>query len=271
MISPSRTTLVFMSLSTLMIITGFAVIHYPAKHSTPSAENKKAFHAIIFDLDGTVIDTDPLWKKAVFCTLDTYAPTIAMTQKNDVIQTCSTCGVYETVVEVINHLKNNHEVTASVDEVFQTCMPHLRTIYQEEGIQFIPDFDQFYQQVKAADLKTAIATSSQQHLIELMTTIIPLESYFGQHIYHVDHVNRAYKPKPDVYLYAAEKIGVDPQYCIAIEDTATGIKAAKAAGMYCIGINTAKNRALLQQADEIVEGYADINIAKLLYGKDVNL
>ncbi len=77
-------------------------------------------------------------------------------------------------------------------------------------------------------------------------------------------VNRVCKPSPDIFLHAAKKINVEPEHCIVIEDSVHGIKAAKAAGMYCIAINTGKDRHLLGQADEIVDCYTEINLEKLL-------
>ena len=91
-----------------------------------------------------------------------------------------------------------------------------------------------------------------------------VKKYFAEHIYHVDHVKKAYKPNPDVYLHSAKMLNLDPSECIAIEDSSSGVKAAKAAGMYCIGINTGKNRDLLKQADAIVDCYTEIDLEKLL-------
>jgi len=95
-------------------------------------------------------------------------------------------------------------------------------------------------------------------------TKTPLRDYFNEHIYTINTVNLQYKPNPDIYLHAAKMLGVEPRHCIAIEDSSSGIKAAKAAGMYCIGINTGKNRDILKQADEIVECFSEIDLDKLL-------
>ena len=59
-------------------------------------------------------------------------------------------------------------------------------------------------------------------------------------------------------------LGVNPSKCIAIEDSAHGINAAQAAGMYCIGINTAGNASLLQKADTIISGYKELNITQFI-------
>ena len=80
-------------------------------------------------------------------------------------------------------------------------------------------------------------------------------------------VNKVCKPNPDIFLHAAKSIGVDPKDCIVIEDSVHGIQAAKAAGMYCIAINTGNDRHLLGQADEIVDCYKQIDLDKLLHSK----
>ncbi|HJM69205.1 MAG TPA: HAD family phosphatase [Candidatus Babeliales bacterium] len=78
-------------------------------------------------------------------------------------------------------------------------------------------------------------------------------------------VNEAWKPKPDVYFYAAKQIDIDPSRCIAIEDSASGIKAAKAAGMDCVGINTGGNPKFTQEADIQIDTFDEINLEKILY------
>ncbi|MBP9765178.1 HAD family phosphatase, partial [Candidatus Babeliales bacterium] len=91
-----------------------------------------------------------------------------------------------------------------------------------------------------------------------------LDRFFKHHIYTIDRVNKQAKPKPDVYLFAAEQLGVQPDECIAIEDSAHGIAAAKAAKMFCIGINTGNDKHSLTQADLIIDSYNEIDLKKLL-------
>lgn len=72
------------------------------------------------------------------------------------------------------------------------------------------------------------------------------------------------KPYPDLYLHAAAQLGIDPEECIAIEDSATGLAAAKSAGMFCIGINTAKKPETLSEAHMIIDTYDQIDLLNLL-------
>lgn len=221
-------------------------------------DRKKEFHAIIFDMDGTIINTDHLWKSANRYILDEYAPNLSSEEKDEII----TSFQHLTFYEIWTLLQKNYSIPMTLEQIAQENTRHVHTMYEIHGINFIPEFHNFHGKISNLGIKTAIATSSQQQTVEIILNKVPLHEYFDQNIYHVDHVNKAYKPKPDVYLHAAKQLGVDPCKCIAIEDSSSGIKAAKAAGMYCIAINTGKNHTLLEQADEIVECFSEINLDK---------
>jgi len=225
------------------------------------SQKSRAYDAIIFDMDGTIIDTDHLWKQASFCILDSHAPHLSPADKDALINEYKHCSIYE----VWNCVHKNCSKQISMDELIEENIRHLHQIYTTQGIEFIPKFHEFHQLVLDHNVKIAIATSSQKDTVAVIVDTVPLTDYFKEHIYHVDHVNRAYKPKPDVYLYAAKQLGVAPEKCIAIEDSASGIASAKAAGMYCIGINTGKNRDQLRKADEIVDCYSEIDLHTLLF------
>ena len=141
---------------------------------------------------------------------------------------------------------------------------YVHQVYKNEGVDFIPYFHEFHTQLSKHGLKSAIATNASHDAVEMILIKTPLHKYFNEHIYTIDKVNSNYKPSPDIYFHAAQKLGVAPADCIVIEDSGPGIKAAKAAGMYCIGINTSKNRNHLYQADEIVDCYSEIDLEKLI-------
>lgn len=244
--------LLLLSISIIMIL----FLGYYFKQYKP--HNKKNIHAIIFDMDGTIIDTDLLWKTANRYILDEHAQHLSSEEKDEII----TSFQHLTFYEIWTILQKNHNVPLTLEEIAEENTRHVHTMYEIHGINFIPDFKEFHDKITKLNIKKAIATSSQEKTVKVILDKVPLCDYFGTHIYHVDHVNKAYKPKPDVYLHAAQELQVDPCNCIAIEDSSSGIKAAKAAGMYCIAINTGKNHKLLEQADEIIESFLDINLDK---------
>lgn len=86
-----------------------------------------------------------------------------------------------------------------------------------------------------SDFPRCIASSSSADRLQLCLAILGLEDSFGANVFSADMVSRG-KPHPDIFLFAAEKLGVDPGSCLVIEDSAGGIKAAVAAGMTVVGL-----------------------------------
>jgi len=72
------------------------------------------------------------------------------------------------------------------------------------------------------------------------------------------------KATPEGYLLTAQKLNVDPTTCVVIEDSPTGIRAAKRAGMYVLGITTSYSKPLLKEADQIVNSLLEISLSKLV-------
>ncbi|MDP3787830.1 MAG: HAD family phosphatase [Candidatus Chromulinivorax sp.] len=228
--------------------------------TTRNHQNNLRIKAIIFDMDGTIIDTDHLWKAANRPILDEHAPHLSEEEKDAMIDSFKHLTFYE-----LWNIVQQHCVTEmTIEEIAQHNRRNVQAAYRVKGIATIPHFYNFHEKVAKSGLKTAIATSSEQDTVDIIVEMVPLKNCFGEHIYNVDHVNKKYKPAPDVYLHAAKMLDVQPCDCIAIEDSSSGIKAAKAAGMYCIGINTGKNRTVLAQADEIVDCFSEIDLNKLL-------
>ena len=89
-------------------------------------------------------------------------------------------------------------------------------------------------------LPRCIASSSSIDRLQLCLEVLALEAEFGDHVYSADMVARG-KPHPDIFLFAAERLGVSPEQCLVIEDSAGGIKAAVAAGMTAVGLCAASH------------------------------
>jgi beta-phosphoglucomutase-like phosphatase (HAD superfamily) len=220
----------------------------------------RTFKAVIFDLDGTILDTERLWLDANYHILHSYASHLDQIQKDEIITQLSGLSLHENW----RLLQRHCSVSMSIEEIGQKKSDYVRSVYETAGIAFIPYFEDFHDKVEKYGLKHAIATNSSQAGVDKIVSIVPLHHYFAEHIYTIDRVHKIFKPQPDIFLYVANRLGVQPQDCIVIEDSFLGIAAAKAAGMYCIAINTGKNRDLLWQADEIVECYREIDLDRLL-------
>ena len=91
-----------------------------------------------------------------------------------------------------------------------------------------------------AHIPRAIASSSSIDRLQLCLSVLALEAEFGPHVFSADMVARG-KPHPDIFLYAASKLGVNPNECLVIEDSASGVRAAIAAGMTAVGLCAASH------------------------------
>ena len=123
---------------------------------------------------------------------------------------------------------------------------------------------EFHAQARSLGLKIGLATNADDPTLHLTNKLLNLEQFFGMHMYNITHVNFVGKPDPKIYLHTAQQLEVDPTECFVVEDSAHGIKAAKGAGMYCIGINSSGKPEQTQEADLIINGYHEIELLTLL-------
>jgi beta-phosphoglucomutase-like phosphatase (HAD superfamily) len=107
----------------------------------------------------------------------------------------------------------------------------------------------------------ALATSSRKMKMKLVMEKLDFLQYFdaivtGEEVHHS-------KPAPDIFLLAAKKLDLSTQDCLVIEDAASGVTAAKSAGMKCIAITTTHKEEDLEHADLIIHSFKEINFEQL--------
>ncbi len=102
-----------------------------------------------------------------------------------------------------------------------------------EALQPVPGAMDFI--TKYAALPRCIASSSSAERLQLCTDVLAIGHHFPNMIFSADLVPRG-KPHPDIFLYAADKIGVAPEHCLVIEDSPNGVRAGIAAGMCVVGL-----------------------------------
>jgi HAD superfamily hydrolase (TIGR01509 family) len=220
------------------------------------------YEAIIFDMDGTIIDTNDIWKQAVLCLIEDESNENNMLDQDDINKLLFKAHGLA-IDKACKIIKDITKTDKSIQELIQKKTNIACSLYKE-GIKFIEGFQDFFKSLKKYNIKTAIATNADEITLNLAKNILNLEDLFSKHIYNIKHVDNLAKPHPAIYLYTANQLDVDPERCISIEDSAHGIKAAKGAGMLSIGINTAKNRDLLKEADLIFDSYDDIDLSKII-------
>lgn len=216
------------------------------------------YKAIIFDLDGTIVDTEKIWSQANKVLLErkgivyTEEVRALIEPKVHGLATHRSCHLIKEIMALSDPLEDLiHENRVIARDLYQT------------GIDFIKGFIEFHDHIEARGIHHGIATNADDLTVEITNKALNLKKFFGEHIYGISCVDYVCKPDPAIYLHAAQKLDCKPEECIAIEDSAHGVAAAKSAGMYCLGINTSLKPGQLEKADQIVHGYHEIDLTKV--------
>ncbi|MCL6106918.1 MAG: HAD family phosphatase [Actinobacteria bacterium] len=206
--------------------------------------------AVIFDLDGVLIDSEQAWDGA----RREVAGALGGHWRADA--TRKMMGMSSG--EWSRYMHNELGLPESPSEISRLVVARLRALYND-SLPLMPGAGAAVRQI-ASRWPLGLASSSNRELIDLVLKLARLEDKFLVTI-SSEEVNRG-KPSPDVYLEAARCLDVDPAWAAAVEDSANGIRAGKAAGMPVIAI---PNRALppepeaLALADRVIDSLSQLS------------
>lgn len=209
------------------------------------------FQAIIFDLDGVIINSERLWDRGTHEFLKTFGHQY---QRDQVKHLCTGKSLIEgtKIIQDFYRLKGD---TSRLAEAWKTIVKRL----YREHLSFIDGFQELASRLQTNQILMAIATSSESEFLEIANRKLGLDRIFHKHIYTLKYVGHVSKPQPDIFLYAAKQLGIRPEHCVIIEDSPIGILAAKNAGMFCIALKGTYDHDKLEQADAIAADYDAIH------------
>jgi mannitol-1-/sugar-/sorbitol-6-phosphatase len=204
--------------------------------------------AIIFDLDGVIIDSNP----AIVTFWDHWAKQFG----------------FELTQDMILEWVYGRKVTATIEGLFSKATEEEQQAIRDAGYAFdaamhptgIEGVQNFVQALKVLDFPRGVATSSHKERMEQMLERIGLPHHFEYSITAHD-VNKG-KPDPEPYLKMAQKLGIEPSACLVFEDAISGVQSAIAAGMICIGIGNSYTieRLKAEGACEVIENFKSLTI-----------
>jgi len=212
--------------------------------------------AVIFDMDGVIIDSEPTHMKLENATYKKLGIEVTGDEHYSFVGSTSHY-MWEA-------LKNKYKLNQTLEELIE----YDRSIYfeylnsDECEITLIAGVKGLIEELYENGIKLAIASSSPLNVIEAIAKKFQIEEYFEVFVTG-DDVKRS-KPEPDIFLFASEKLGVSPENCVVIEDSHNGVRAAKKAGMKCVGINSDPTGSQdISMADLEINSFKEVNYKKL--------
>lgn len=222
-------------------------------------EIKKTIKAIIFDMDGTIVKTEHIWKQVTLDTL-AYCGVKELTPEQEaIIKTMSGIGLNQSSLLI----KKTFDLSHTQQEIIDKKVDIARE-YFEKQLEFIEGFAEFHAKLQLNSIPTSIATNADAKSLQRIAKNLNLDNFFGKNMYCVEDVNFLPKPNPALFLHSASQLGVKPEDCIVFEDSIYGFNAADAAGMKCIGI---KNEFNSQHLDKVCESIDNYNQAEAILKK----
>lgn len=210
-------------------------------------KNKKA---VIFDLDGTLLDSMWFWRQI---DID-YLGSMGKELPDDLQASIAGMSFSETAI----YFKERFALKESLDEIKHTwnCMAeekYRHVVCKPGALQFVKD-------LKKAGIKTGIATSNSIELATIGIEAAGLLPYLDE--IHTSCEVKTGKPAPDIYLHVAKCLFVEPKDCLVFEDIKEGLMAGKAAGMTVCAVEDAfsasQREEKRQLADYYIESYDEI-------------
>lgn len=206
--------------------------------------------AVIFDMDGVIVDTEPFHAKISVKVLEHYDIPISGKDHYRFIGSTSR-NMYETLIREAG-------MNLNVEDVLATDREIKKSLLKEEGYTPIQGVVELITDLYENGVKLAIASSSSPADIEEVVTALNIRQYFTHLISGSSLKNP--KPAPDIFLLALEKLGIDAREAMVIEDSANGVNAALAANIPTIGfINPNSGNQDLKNASVLTESFLHIN------------
>jgi HAD superfamily hydrolase (TIGR01509 family) len=210
--------------------------------------------AVLFDFDGLILDTETPILEAWQAAYRRHGCELGIEVWQHALGTANGFDPFAHLCELTGAAIDREALLAQIQEQnWAHC----------EKQELLPGVEDVLDDAEALGLRIAVASSSSVGWVERWLTKHAIRERFGA-VCGRDHVAHV-KPAPDLYLLAAERLGIPPAACLVLEDSPNGMRAARAAGMRCVAVPNALTRQLaLPEPDLVVSSLAERPLAELL-------
>ena len=206
---------------------------------------------IIFDMDGIITDSEELWFNAISTVCKEYGHEYT----EDVRKRVMGGNGPRMLKEIFN-------IDISEAELRNKILERYVFLMKRDGIKAMPGIFPLLDSAKR-QFTLALASSSPFTVIDYVLDKLDVRSYFSVILSGINMANT--KPEPDIFLAAADRLGLKPEDCLVIEDSVNGIRAAKNAGMRCIVLKSQYfSEDEIEEADIIVNSLDEIDFERVM-------
>lgn len=214
----------------------------------------KTLEGVIFDMDGVLIDSHPVHRIAWRKFLASVGKDVSDEQLDFILEG-------RRREEILRHFLGDLP-----EGVVAEYGQRKEDFFQEsfKDVRLTPGIEAFLDELRAAKIKTGIATSASAYRTLRTLQLLKLEDRFAT-VITGDDVAQG-KPDPSVYRLAAERMNLEPNHLLVLEDAPSGVQAAKAAGMRCIGVSSNGRAGALRQAgaDHVIPNFLVLSSETLI-------
>ncbi len=190
--------------------------------------------AIIFDMDDLMIDSHPAHMEVFEAVLQQHGASLRASV-NPLTREEEVSFFGRKITDILALLRERYRLQVSVEEMNAEFNRVLLPVFAEH-IAPMPGLSELIASLKEEGFRLVLASSASRKKIGIVLRKLGLGRAFEAMVSGEDEIEHG-KPAPDIFLAAAQRIGVAPEDCLVLEDAKNGVEAAKAAGMSCIGVH----------------------------------
>lgn len=211
--------------------------------------------AVLFDMDGVIVDTEPLHRKAYFSMFNEMEIEVSEDLYTS-FTGASTKNVCNTLIDKYNLSRNHEELSLIKRNHFK------HYFYNDADFNLIPGVKKLIKNYYENGVKLVLASSASMMTIDMVFEKFDLAKYFVGKISGADL--KESKPHPEIFLLAAEIANEPKENCMVIEDSTNGIAAAHAAGIFCAAYKSEHSSGQnYEKANMVISDFSEVEFDKM--------